>query len=97
MKKLIEKEVCGVKIVIAQNANGEVKFGAESDFEDKNLSTFAEEKWYGIGMDLLHLKAMSDGIYCNFGAGLSVENDKFPYKILDEDEMNMVLSLAQSK
>jgi len=97
MKKVIEKEVCGVKIVIAQNDRGELKFGSRSDFEEKRMSAFAEEQWYGVGLDLLHLKAMTDGIYCNFGAELSAKNDKFPYKILDENEMNMVFSLAKSK
>ncbi len=102
MKKIIEKfievedeNINPINLIIAQNDNGELKIGSEEDFRSKHMKAFSPDGWLAVGIELVHLKILGSELYCNVGAGLPVENNSFPYKFLEQSELELINSLQK--
>ena len=92
MKKLIEKNINGITVVIAVNDNKELKIGSIDDFDNGHMGAFSlgDDMWFGIGLDYIHTGVNNDEIFCNIGAELPQDNSEFPYELLSLEDIDII-------
>ena len=89
MKKVLEKVINGITVVIAVNDNNELKIGSQSDFENRQMRAFVlgDDMWYGVDLELIHTGGnLNDTLYCNIGIGLPENNTDFPFEFITPSE-----------